>query len=86
MYIFVKEIGLIKKGIDMKMKKNNGNSDFKTSIASNNTQCSQIDADEDAQIDLSEMPEWTDEMFKTARVGHYHIPQELKDRIDKITS
>ena len=70
----------------MKMKKNSGNSGIKTPNDSNKIHCSQIDSDEDAQIDLSEMPEWTDEMFKTARVGHYHIPQELKDRINKINS
>ncbi len=70
----------------MKIKANNGNLDFKASIDSNKTQSSQINPDKDEQIDLSEMPEWTDEMFKTARVGHYHIPQELKDRINKINS
>ena len=68
------------------MKNNSSISEHKTSNNSNKTKCSQIDADEDAQIDLSEMPEWTEEMFKTARVGHYHIPQELKDRINKVKS
>ena len=70
----------------MKMKKNNGNSEYKTPNNSSETKCSQDDADDDAQIDLSEMPEWTEEMFKTARVGHYFVPQELKDRINKINS
>ena len=59
----------------MEMNKNNINSEHKTSNNSTNTKCSQDDADEDAQIDLSEMPEWTEEMFKTARVGHYYVPQ-----------
>ena len=66
------------------MKNNQDNTKCKTSGNNNKAQISQNDAVEDADIDLSEIPEWTEEMFKKARVGHYYIPPELKDRINKI--
>ena len=68
----------------MKMKNNQDNTKCKTSGNNNKVQESQNDAVEDADIDLSEIPEWTEEMFKKARVGHYYIPPELKDQINKI--
>ena len=37
----------------------------------------------DVHDGLEDMPEWTEEMFKKARIGHYYIPPELKDRLNK---
>ncbi len=48
-------------------------------LSYDNSLSNQIDVDEDAQIDLSEIPEWTDGMFVKARHGHYNLPQEKLD-------
>ena len=31
------------------------------------------------QIDLSDIPEWTDEMFAKTRRGHFYLPPEKLD-------
>ena len=49
---------------------------FNSTTLNNQNSISQIDADEDALIDLSEIPEWTDEMFAKARRGHFYLPQK----------
>ena len=73
------------KGDYLKMKNNQDNTKCETSGNTNKVQSGQNDADEDADIDLSEIPEWTEEMFKKARgldIIIFH--PELKDRINKI--
>ena len=42
------------------------------------TQNRQNVCDEDVQIDLSDMPEWTDEMFETAKRGHHYFNLDSK--------
>ena len=49
---------------------------FNSTTLNNQNSISQIDADEDALIDLSEIPEWTDEMFAKARRGHFYLPRK----------
>ena len=58
------------------MKNGQGIKKLKKSALDNKCQDDQIEADEDAQIDLSEIPEWTDEMFAKARRGHFYLPQK----------
>ena len=52
---------------------------FKSDTLKDISQNNQTDADEDAQIDLSDIPEWTDEMFAKARRGHFYLPSEKMD-------
>ena len=54
----------------------------KTSTCDSLVQNSQSDLDEDIQIDLGDMPEWTDEMFETAKRGHHYFPKKIKDLVN----
>ena len=58
------------------MKNGQGIEKGKTSTLNNKNQKNQVDADENAHIDLSEIPEWTDEMFAKARRGYFYLPQK----------
>ena len=51
------------------MKNGQGIEKSKSSTLNNKNQKNQVDADENAQIDLSEIPEWTDEMFAPESCG-----------------
>ena len=53
-----------------------------SSRCDSSAQNSQSDLDEDIQIDLGDMPEWTDEMFDTAKRGHHYIPKKLRDLVN----
>ena len=67
-----------------KMKDNNCNLEGKDSKGMDRVDSNQNH--EDAHDGLDDMPEWTEEMFKKARVGHYYIPPELKDQLKKFNN
>ena len=52
---------------------------FKNSKTSESAIATHSEEVEDAQIDLSDIPEWTDEMFETEKRGHHYIPQRMRD-------